>query len=129
MNFERERIKSSPSGYSDTFILVAGDIINIIVNAENYTDVVFNNCAPFSTCKTEINHIFIDEANYIYIAMPMYKLNEYSNYWDTSGSVWQFKRDEVPANNADSTIDSSQSFNYKAYLVGKHQIMLVQIAL
>ena len=55
MNFERERIKSSPSGYSDTFILVAGDIINIIVNAENYTDVVFNNCAPFSTCKTEIN--------------------------------------------------------------------------
>ena len=33
MNFERERIKSSPWGYSDTFILVAGDIINIIVNA------------------------------------------------------------------------------------------------
>ena len=61
--------------------------------------------------------------------MPMYKLNEYSNYPDTSGSVWQFKRDEVPANNADSTIDSSQSINYKAYLVGKHQIMLVQIAL
>ena len=61
--------------------------------------------------------------------MPMYKLNEYSNYPDTSGSVWQFKRDEVPANNADSTIDSSQSFNYKAHLVGKHQIMLVQIAL
>ena len=58
MNFERERIKSSPWGYSDTFILVAGDIINIIVNAENYTDVVFNNCAPFSTCKTEINDIF-----------------------------------------------------------------------
>ena len=61
--------------------------------------------------------------------MPMYKLNEYSNYWDTSGSVWQFKRDEVPADNADSTIDSSQLFNYKAYLVVKHQIMLVQIAL
>ena len=129
MNFERERIKSSPCVYSGTFILVAGDIINIIVNGENYTDVVFNNCAPFSTCKTENNDIFIDEANYIYIAMPMYKLNEYSNYPDTSGSVWQFKRDEVPANNADSTIDSSQSFNYKAYLVGKHQIMLVQIAL
>ena len=129
MNFERERIKSSPCVYSGTFILVAGDIINIIVNGENYTDVVFNNCAPFSTCKTENNDIFIDEANYIYIAMPMYKLNEYSNYPDTSGSVWQFKRDEVPADNADSTIDSSQSFNYKAYLVGKHQIILVQIAL
>ena len=91
MNFERERIKSSPCGYSNTFILVAGDIINIIVSAENYTDVVFNNYAPFSTCKTEINDIFIDEANYIYIAIPMYKLDEYSNYPDISGSVWQFK--------------------------------------
>ena len=129
MNFERERIKSSPCGYSNTFILVAGDIINIIVSAENYTDVVFNNYAPFSTCKTEINDIFIDEANYIYIAIPMYKLDEYSNYPDISGSVWQFKWDEVPADDADSTIDSSQSFNYKAYLVGKHQTMLVQIAL
>ena len=52
--------------------------------------------------------------------MPMYNLIEYSdNYSDTSGSLWQFKRDEVPANNADLTIDNSQSFKYKAALVGK----------
>ena len=45
---------------------------------------------------------------------------EYSdNYSDTSGSLWQFKRDEVPNNNADLTIDNSQSFKYKAALVGK----------
>ena len=45
---------------------------------------------------------------------------EYShNYSDTSGSLWQFKRDEVPANNADLTIDNSQSFKYKAALLGK----------
>ena len=45
---------------------------------------------------------------------------EYSdNYSDTSRSLWQFKRDEVPANNADLTIDNSQSFKYKAALVGK----------
>ena len=52
--------------------------------------------------------------------MPMYNLIEYSdNYSDTSGSLWQFKRDEVPANNADLTINNSQSFKYKAVLVGK----------
>ena len=52
--------------------------------------------------------------------MPMYNLIEYSdNYSDTSGSLWQFKRDEVPANNADLTNNNSQSFNYKAVLLGK----------
>ena len=50
----------------------------------------------------------------------MYNLIEYSdNYSDTSGRLWQFKRDEVPATNADSTINNSQSFKYKAPLVRK----------
>ena len=52
--------------------------------------------------------------------MPMYNLTEYSdNYSDTSGSLWQFKRDEVPNNKVDSTVDNSQSFKYKAALVRK----------
>ena len=64
--------------------------------------------------------MFIDEANYIYIAMPMYNLIEYSdNYSDTSGNLWQFKRDEVPANNVDLTIDNSQSFKCNAALLEK----------
>ena len=50
----------------------------------------------------------------------MYNLIEYSdNYSDTSGSLWQFKRDEVPNNNADLTADNSQSLKDKAALVGK----------
>ena len=117
IKFEIETIKSSLCDYSDAFILVTG---NITVAANNDTDVAFKNCAPFSTCTTKINDIFVDEANHIYIAMPMYNLIEYSdNYSDTSGSLWQFKRDEVPAGNADLTIDNSQSFKYKAGLVGK----------
>ena len=64
--------------------------------------------------------VFIDEANHIYIAMPIYNLIEYSdNYSDSSGSPQQFKRDEVPPNNIDLTIDTSQSFKYKAALAGK----------
>ena len=38
---------------------------------------------------------------------------------DTLGSLWQFKGDEVPVNNADLTIINSQLFKYKAVLVGK----------
>ena len=64
--------------------------------------------------------MFFDEADHADIAMPMHNLIEYSNnYSDTSGSLWQFKRDEVPANNGDLTNDNSQSFKYKAGLVGK----------
>ena len=71
IKFETETIKSSLCDYSDAFILVAGDIT---VNADNNTDVAFNNYAPFSTCKTKINDVFLDEANHICIAMPMYNL-------------------------------------------------------
>ena len=45
---------------------------------------------------------------------------EYSdNYSYTSGGLWQFNEDEVPAGNADLTIKKSQSFKYKAALLAK----------
>ena len=117
IKFETEIIKSSLCDYSDAFILVTG---NITVAENNNTDVAFKNCAPFSTCTTKINDIFVDEANHIYIAMPMYNLIEYSdNYSDTSGSLWQFKRDEVPTNNVDLNVDNSESFKYNTVLLGK----------
>ena len=117
IKFETETIKSSLCDYSDAFILFTG---NITVTADNDTYVAFKNFAPFSTCTTETNDVFVDEANHIYIAMPMYNLIEYSdNDSDTSRSLWQFKRNEVPVNNADLTIDNFQSFKYKAALLGK----------
>ena len=71
---------------------------NITVAADDNTDIAFKNCAPFSTCATKINDAFVDEANHIYIVMPLYNLIECSNnHSNTSGSLWQFKRDEVPA--------------------------------
>ena len=64
--------------------------------------------------------MYVDEANHINTVMSINRLIEYSdNYSDISASLWQFKRDEVPANNADLTIDNSQSFKYKAALLGK----------
>ena len=51
--------------------------------------------------------------------MPMYNLIEYSdNYSDTSGSLWQFKRDEI-INNAEVTNDNNApSFKYKSNIIG-----------
>ena len=52
IKLETESIKSSLNDYSDKFILVAG---YITVNAGNDTNFGIKNCAPFFTCKTEIN--------------------------------------------------------------------------
>ena len=51
--------------------------------------------------------------------MPMYNLVEYNdNHSDTSGSLWNFKRDDI-INNADVTNDNNApSFKYKASLIG-----------
>ena len=108
IKFEIESIKSGFCDYSNAFVLVTG---NIAVTANNNADVAFKNCAPFSSRKTEINDVFVDEVNHTYIAMPMYNWIVCSdNYSDTSGSLWQFRRDEVPVNNADLSIDNSKSF-------------------
>ena len=103
---------------SDAFILVTG---KIAVAEGNKIDVGFKNCTPFFTCKTVINDVYVDETIHTTLqSMPMYNLIKYSdNYSDTSGNLWQFKRDEIPANNADLTIGNSQSFKSKAALLGK----------
>ena len=56
--------------------------------------------------------------------MPMYNLIEYSdNFADSSGSLYQFKTDESPINDAGNpsnvALDNSASFKYKASLLGK----------
>ena len=81
--------ESTICDYSDAYILVTRTIV--VVGGNNNTKVAFKNCAPFRKCRTEINETFIDEAEHINIAMPMYNLIEYrDNYSDTSGSLWQF---------------------------------------
>ena len=76
--------------------------------------------APFSAFKTEISNTFVDKADPIYTAMPMYNLIEHSSHYsDTSGSLWQYKRAEMPANDADLTTTGSESFNYNTDFIGK----------
>ena len=94
IKFLTKSIESSLCDYSDAYILVTGNIN--VTNGDANTKVAFKNCAPFEKCRTAINETFVHDVQHINIAMPMYNLIEYSdNYSDTSGGLWQFKRDEI----------------------------------
>ena len=63
--------------------------------------------------RTKANDTFVDYADFINIAMPMHNLIEYSdNYSDTSGRLWNFKRDANVTND-----DNAPSLKYKANLI------------
>ena len=122
IKFETKVIKSNLCDYSDAYILVTGDIKVADVAAN--TNVPFKNCASFTRCVTRINDGHVETAENLDIIMPMYNLIEYSdNYIDFSGTLYQFKRDEPPINDAESplnvALDNATSFKYKASLLGK----------
>ena len=91
-------LRSSLWDFSDAYILIKGNIIHIgnrlyicrcrcCCNNAN-KKVIFKNCARFIKCISKINHIQIDNVEYIDIVMPMYNLTEYSvNYSKTSASL------------------------------------------
>ena len=117
IKFLTRLIESILCDYSDAYILVTGNI-SATPNDEA-TQVIFKTCAPFEKCGTEITETFIDEATHINITMPMYNLIEYSdNYSDTSGSLWQFKRDEIIKNALVTNDNNAPSFKYKTSIIG-----------
>ena len=116
IKFLTRSLESSLCDYSDAYILVTGNI-PVTPNGAA-TQVVFKNCARFEKCRIEINETFVDETDFVNITMPMYNSIEYSdNYSSSSGSLWQFKRDEI-VNNADVSNDNPPSFKYNANLIG-----------
>ena len=93
------------------------------------------NTSPFKKCRTEVNETFIDEADFINIAMPIYNLIGYSdNYSDTSGSLWLFKRDEIEEN-VDLSVDAmhipnnSSSYKYKSSLITNRNDVKIAVPL
>ena len=78
------------------------------------------NCALFTKCNLEINDEHVDTAENLDITMSMYNLIEYSdNYGDSSATLYQYKRDEPPEDDAvaDLTADNSSSFKYNVSLL------------
>ena len=123
VKFKTTMLKSSLCDYSDAYILVkgtitiygAGDDAEARHADERDKGVAFKNCAPFTNCISEINNTQIDNAKDIDIVMPMYNLIEHTdNYVKTTGSLWQYFRDEL-----NDDIEDSESFKSKIKITGK----------
>ena len=124
----RQMLSSQVCDYSDAYIFATGDITAIGGDAN--TDVPFKNCAPFTRCVTHINDEHIDTAENLDITKPMYNLIEYSdNYSDTSGSLWQFKRDESPTNDRGNSVNvaiaNSSPFKYKSRTLKNQKLLVI----
>ena len=88
-------------------------------NAFSDEKLVFKNNVPFINCISKINGVKIDNAEDLDVIMPMYNLLEYSkSYRKTTGSLWNYYRDEpsstIGNNNITHSVLNSESFDYKA---------------
>ena len=78
--------------------------------------------APFINCISKINGVKIDNAEDLDAVMPLYNLLEYiKNYKKATGSLWGYYRDEP----SDPLSSNSESFKYKASIVGKHYKIMI----
>ena len=123
IKFKTTMLRSNLCDHADAYILVketititsAGNNDGVKRLDERNKGVIFKNCAPFTKCISRINNTDIDTAQDIDIVMPMYNLIEYShNYSKTSGSLWQYYKDEPNDN-----IAYSESFKSKVKIMGK----------
>ena len=123
IRFKITMLRSNLCDYADSYILVKGTIT--ITGAgddaaarqadERDKGVTFKNCAPFTKCISRINNTDIDNAHDIDNVMPMYNLIEYSvDYWKTSGSLWQYYKDDT-----NNILADSESFKPKVKITGK----------
>ena len=117
VKFETKVIRSSLEDYSDAYILVAGDLTAI--GGDGHTRIAFRNCAASTKYLNHINNEHVDNADNLDFIMPIYNLIEYNdNYSDTSGSLWQIKRDERRVKNTGNSENistaNSRSLKYKS---------------
>ena len=119
IKYDTRVLKPNLCDYTKAYILVDGTIR--ATTAVNTTRLALKNCAPFTKCNLEINDEHVDTAENLDIVMPMYNLIEYSdNYQDSSATLYQYKRDEPPEDDAitDLAADNSSSFKYRIKLLG-----------
>ena len=119
IKYDTRVLKPNLCDYAEEYILIDGTIRAAAADAN--TRLALKKFAPFTKCNLEINDEHVDTAEKLDITMPMYNLVEYSdNYQDSSATLYQYKRDEPPEDDAvaDLTADNSSSFKYKVSLLG-----------
>ena len=89
-------LRSDLCNFSDVCIVVKGKIT--LTNPNNHAydkKLASKNNALFVSCISKINNTFIDNTEDLDVLMLMYNLLEYSkNYSKTTGSFWNYYRDE-----------------------------------
>ena len=138
VRFKTSMLRLNLCDYINAYIAVKGRISVKGTNdaKKRNRKLTFKNNAPFRSCKTKINNTLIDNAEDLDIVMPMYDLLEYSeNFSITSGSLWNYYRDEVndsadKTDNNDNMINNnktttSKSFKYKTKIIGRQQTIII----
>ena len=119
IKYDTRVLKRNLCDYAEAYILIDGTISAAATNAN--TRLALKNCAPLTKCNLEINDEHVDTEENLDITMPINNLIEYSdNYQDSSATLYQYKRDEPPENDAvvDLTADNLSSLKYKISLLG-----------
>ena len=119
IKYDTRVLKPNLCDYAEAYILIDGTIRAAAADAN--TRLALKNCASFIKRNLEINDEHVDTAENLDITMPMYNLIEHSdNYQDSSATLYQYKRDEPPQDDAvaDLTADNSSSLMYKISLLG-----------
>ena len=136
IRFKTSMLKSDLCDFNYEYFVFKG---NITVSAderdgdEMNRQVILKNNAPFISCISKINGLLVENAEDLDIVMPMYNLLEYSkNYSKTSGSLWNYYRDELTDdtndnNNPNKNIINSNSFKYKTSITGSTYNVLRRI--
>ena len=124
IRFKTPMLRSYLCDYNDAYIVVTGKITVTNPNNAAYDKkLALKNNAPFFSCISKINGTLIDNAEDLDIVMPMYNFLEYSkNYRKTSGSLWNYYREEPNSGTEGNTnylIKDSEPFNYKTSITGK----------
>ena len=117
IRFKTSVLRSDLRDYNDAYIVVKGDIT---VDRRHNRDrknrsLALKNNAPFISCISKLNGVLIENAEDLDIIMPMYNLLEYSkNLSDTSGSLWNYYRDEPNNPPAVEPPTNPPNFDYNA---------------
>ena len=134
--FKTSMLKSDLRDFSDAYIVAKGDIILTKKNGREFTDIrnmllAFTINAPFTNCISKIINVLIDNSEDLDVVSPIYNLLEYiKNYRKTTGSLWNYYRDEPnhpPLNDDDPStvnynadhITNSKYFKYKSSITEK----------
>ena len=94
IKFKTSMIGSNLCDYSDVYIHVKETITVSNIAAQGAAPnnrnkkLIFKNCAPVTSCLSEINNTQVDDAHNIDVVVPFYNLVEYSDIYSKQQEIY-----------------------------------------